>query len=857
MNAHGGGFSFAVGSYHFFSISEILIRSVFIAGLSTDLINTSFSRCGSKSLSSGYSNDAFSFGGAFSYVVDSYSNPEIVSDSFLATAKSSRLNISRCIFSESVSSSCSLAVVLSIAAGGAVFVSALDQNTTVSDCVMSFCFVRTGCGAMTSEAYSLGGGISIFRAGDVMIDTTILTNCLAGGISTQANNVFVSGGGIFVQASKSFTLQSSEVSSCRVENAFSVRLPACGGGAIGTKNVSMIRISSSAVFNNSDSSLTGSVFLQQPSETFVMIVDIINGSNLSADPSISTVLPVLNIYCGFNCSVEQQQRMRLNIADSSLLAQNLSPSQFPSAAVLSLPGSSLILATNSLVSCNFTGFENIAVISRSSADRFVINCAPCEKPFFIATSSRTLDLKNLALFAASESCRPSTLKSFGSTSEKEQHCPFGVSSCSTVVNIAVGFWANFTPDGDVSDATRCPLQYCGCRNILNYAQTSCTLFPPYAVEFRPEDALCSGNRTGTLCGGCKSNFTQSLNGFSCVHNDDCQNGLPWVWAITVTGHFIYALYIVSTSMEINNGFIMCVLFYGQLSSFASLPPNFVNLEPDQNDFSSWFSQVSQFGSIVSVYNKSCYALGMGAYAAMAAKLCGPAIVFVFSLLLTSAAQHLPPRFINFLSQRNIDIRISFGATLINVVLLLFSSVSSVVFQLITCQRVGDKYVVFIDGTEECNGRVYHMLIAVAVLLGGMPIVFWALLKLHKIPAPAKSAICSAYTGSRYYWVAVTLLFRFLMTVIFATARDFPSLTAFALLICSILMFGLLIFLRPYVELRTYCMDIFCYVCLMVQFALQCLVRDSESLGVAVVSSNPFYSIIVKAVSASSVLRFAF
>ena len=81
--------------------------------------------------------------------------------------------------------------------------------------------------------------------------------------------------------------------------------------------------------------------------------------------------------------------------------------------------------------------------------------------------------------------------------------------------------------------------------------------------------------------------------------------------------------------------------------------------------------------------------------------------------------------------------------------------------------------------------------------------------------------------------------------------------AFALLICSIPMFGLLIFLRPYVELRTYCMDIFCYVCLMVQFALQCLVRDSESLGVAVVSSNPFYSIIVKAVSASSVLRFAF
>jgi hypothetical protein len=107
--------------------------------------DNSFSRCGSKSLSSGHSNEAFSFGGAFSYVVDSYIYPKIVSDSYLKTAKSSRLNVSRCIFRESVSSSCSFGAFS--AAGGALFVSALDQNTTVSNCVASFCCVRTGCGA--------------------------------------------------------------------------------------------------------------------------------------------------------------------------------------------------------------------------------------------------------------------------------------------------------------------------------------------------------------------------------------------------------------------------------------------------------------------------------------------------------------------------------------------------------------------------------------------------------------------------------------------------------------------------------------------------------------------------------------
>ena len=79
----------------------------------------------------------------------------------------------------------------------------------------------------------------------------------------------------------------------------------------------------------------------------------------------------------------------------------------------------------------------------------------------------------------------------------------------------------------------------------------------------------------------------------------------------------------------------------------------------------------------------------------------------------------------------------------------------------------------------------------AALLSVMPVVFWSLLKFNKIPALAKTAVCSACTDPRYYWAVIALLFRFLMTVVFATARDFPSVTAFALLICSVCMLVLL------------------------------------------------------------------
>jgi hypothetical protein len=295
------------------------------------------------------------------------------------------------------------------------------------------------------------------------------------------------------------------------------------------------------------------------------------------------------------------------------------------------------------------------------------------------TSRSTMNLSNFSLFAAQsesrDSCRPLTSQSSGG-----QSCPYGISSCSTVAFITVGFWTSFAADGSVSDVIRCPSNYCGCRNIPGFNQPTCQLYPPFAEEYQPADALCNGNRTGVLCGGCRQNYTQSLNGFSCVPNNACSEARPLVWTVTVIGYIVYALYIVISSMKISSGLITCVLFYGQLSSFGSLPPQLLDAS-QTSSAASWFSKVTQFGSVMSLYDSACYGLDMGAFEATAAQLCGPAIVLIASLLLTAAAQRLLPRFALFLQKRKIDIRISFRATLINVILLLFSGVSSVVFQL--------------------------------------------------------------------------------------------------------------------------------------------------------------------------------
>jgi hypothetical protein len=131
-----------------------------------------------------------------------------------------------------------------------MFTSVIGTNVAIYSSVFTDSRVQTGCASSSSQTFSLGGGISIFRAGSVVLNETNVTNCRAIGVR-QANNVLVGGGGSYVQGAESVTLESSFVSACSVEDAFSVLVLPCGGGAIGITNISAVQISNSNVYNNS------------------------------------------------------------------------------------------------------------------------------------------------------------------------------------------------------------------------------------------------------------------------------------------------------------------------------------------------------------------------------------------------------------------------------------------------------------------------------------------------------------------------------------------------------------------------------------------------------------------------------
>jgi hypothetical protein len=353
-----------------------------------------------------------------------------------------------------------------------------------------------------------------------------------------------------------------------------------------------------------------------------------------------------------------------------------------------------------------------------------------------------------------------------------------------------------------------------------------------------------------------------MNGYSCISNDVCRHNLGWIWAVTVLGHFLYSVYIVGKSLETkSDGLVICVLFYGQISSFASIPP-ILKARAQNSAESTWFSKITQFQSILSLYESTCYGPSMGAYAATLAQLSGPAIVVFVSLVLTGVAGRLQLRFVNYFRKHKLKFRESSSVVLVNVLQLLFSSVASVIFRLITCVDLGgsvsfddERRRVFIDGTQTCSGNQHTVLVAAAVLLSIVLVLFCAGLKFGKISSHTRALVCSAYIDSRYYWIAVQLVFRFVVTVISATVSEVPSVAAMAMCICTIFMLVMLVSFRPYVDKRTHYMDAFCHTFLIAQFLLQSVARVSESVGFSIQKGSRFYDFMNVAADSSFVLRF--
>jgi hypothetical protein len=118
-----------------------------------------------------------------------------------------------------------------------------------------------------------------------------------------------------------------------------------------------------------------------------------------------------------------------------------------------------------------------------------------------------------------------------------------------------------------------------------------------------------------------------------------------------------------------------------------------------------------------------------------------------------------------------------------------------------------------------------------------PVAFFAALWWNKLPANARAVVSCNFTEPVFYWGAVTLFFRLLVSITQFLRVEFPNLLAFVRSFLSTGVFFLLVNLRPYVDERTFWVDVVCYVCLIAQFGLQIFAAEREFLAVAETSDE--------------------
>jgi hypothetical protein len=674
----------------------------------------------------------------------------------------------------------------SFSSGGALAVDAEDSNSSFAAISSSTFFNCSVQGANISNMGVLGGAAHVFRAGHITVIRTNFTNCSV--IDAVIGEV-ISGG----------TAMSAVVTG----NMFVLD---CVFDASGGQDASQTSNGLLVLARNSSNALTSVSNCDFISSTVVVRVQCV-GDDGARRLAGSCVGPNMALT---RCTIQQ-------IA-SQAISDNNDISDF------NTTGSSL-MALQSLGRVSFTGSRMRCALPRfaafktqaggSSTSSAVYSCRPCP-PLQISLAATEVSLEELSTARNIDRCFP---VSFNAPSISV--CPFAVADCTTFVLVSRGFWTNVSESGALETAVRCPLGYCGC---INVTQGACLLPPLISID-RNRDPLCNGNRVGRLCGGCPPDFTQSMDDITCISNAACSENLWWVWTLSILGFAVYSLYIVVSCRKSDVGAFSCVVLYFQMSSFTE---NFA-ADADQPDGLVAILEFAQMHSVAAMYRDACYAPSMSAYNATAFKLIGPLLVLLFAVAWTWIIQKLQRR----LQQRNIDISVSYSSTLAVTVLFVFSNVSNVVFTLVECSSYsGPDAVVFIDGTVPCKDAKWGVLVFVAALLFLFPVAFAAALRLKSFPPSARDSVCGKYSGPMFYWGAVSLSFRLLISASQFLRVDYPNALAFTRMLMSVGVFSILLCKRPYVHERTFWVDVACYVCLIAQFGLQTISTTRDFLGVA-------------------------
>ena len=351
----------------------------------------------------------------------------------------------------------------------------------------------------------------------------------------------------------------------------------------------------------------------------------------------------------------------------------------------------------------------------------------------------------------------------------------------------VGVTREHTTTGEYSGVIahqHCPFDYCKTNETLS-------------LRLEDQDEQCAFNRTGILCGGCKTNFSRVLGSSKCK---ECSNLM--LLAIIPSG-LLAGLVLITVLMILNLtvsvGTINGLIFYANIIQ-AQHASFFI---PDTSNLF-----LSKFIALLNLDlgTESCLYNGLDSYVEIWLQFCFPLYIW---LLVTAIifSSHYSTR-ISKLSSKN-TVQVLATLFLLSYTKLLRLVVDVVSFTTITYPDGYVKAVWFYDGNiDYLRGKHIPLFIATLLLIVLLSVPYTLSLVsiqlLYKIShynamfwvqklKPLFDAYTGPYRANRRYWTGLLLLIRIVLLVVFSVNQN--NNATVSLLCITVVSFILLAWLQ--------------------------------------------------------------
>ena len=348
-----------------------------------------------------------------------------------------------------------------------------------------------------------------------------------------------------------------------------------------------------------------------------------------------------------------------------------------------------------------------------------------------------------------------------------------------------GYW--FGKVGNVFDTYPCPEHYCTSNHTLNETAL-CHLEMESEFPY-DENSMCASNRNGTLCGSCKKNYSVHLGDEKC--SKDCTN-LKLLWLI---GYFIITFIAVLVVLaipylDIFTSYLNAWLFSFQVVNIL----NDASVRLDKyitaiTNLANW--EVSGVG--VCLFN------GMNNLNKHAINYMLPGYILVLLVILMVVAKRRP----------NVYFKHNVFAAFCALLVLCYTNITAISFDLIDYVQVGEHYVLLSDGDIHFSNWKQHLPftivagLCIIIIVVSVPLI---LLINPKCITRYRSLrnICDTFRKcyrTDYEWFAAFYFICriYLNLTIFLPLGTFAPMRRSILEISTVLILVICVYIKPYHE----------------------------------------------------------